>query len=58
LTVFLWQQWHHEKPVLHLRALYQPVFLTGLTMYFVYYMISNLAAYVFPIYAEQALRFR
>jgi MFS transporter, DHA2 family, multidrug resistance protein len=57
LTVFLWQQWHHEKPVLHLRALYQPVFLTGLAMYFVYYMISNLAAYVFPIYAEQALRF-
>lgn len=57
LGVFLWQQWHHDTPVLHLRALRQPVYMTGLAMYFVYYMISNLSSYVFPIYAEQALRF-
>ncbi|WP_192816490.1 MFS transporter [Cupriavidus basilensis] len=55
LTWFLWQQWHHSTPVLHLRALRSPVYLTGLAMYFVYYLISNLSSYVFPIYAEQAL---
>ncbi|WP_454767131.1 MFS transporter [Cupriavidus campinensis] len=54
---FLWHQWHHATPVLRLRALRQPVYLTGLVMYFVYYMVSNLSGYVFPIYAEQALRF-
>ncbi|XQU76925.1 Major Facilitator Superfamily protein [Cupriavidus sp. H18C2] len=57
LGLFLWQQWHHDTPVLHLRALREPVYLTGLAMYFVYYMISNLSGYVFPIFAEQALRF-
>lgn len=57
LAAFLWHQWHHESPVLRLRALRQPVYMTGLAMYFVYYMISNLSGYVFPIYAEQALRF-
>ncbi|WP_019449745.1 MFS transporter [Cupriavidus sp. BIS7] len=57
LGVFVWQQWHHDTPVLRLRSLSDPVFLTGLAMYFVYYMINNLSAYVFPIYAEQALRF-
>ncbi|MDR3382495.1 MFS transporter [Cupriavidus basilensis] len=55
LMGFLWQQWHHSTPVLHLRALRNPVYLTGLAMYFVYYLISNLSGYVFPIYAEQAL---
>ena len=57
LAGFLWHQWHHATPVLRLRALRHPVYLTGLAMYFVYYMISNLSGYVFPIYAEQALRF-
>ncbi|AGW92649.1 MULTISPECIES: MFS transporter [Cupriavidus] len=56
LAAFLWHQWHHSEPVLHLRALRQPVYLTGLAMYFVYYLISNLSGYLFPIYAEQALR--
>ncbi|WER49722.1 MFS transporter [Cupriavidus sp. WKF15] len=56
LAAFLLHQWHHEAPVLHLRALHNPVYLAGIGMYFVYYMINNLSAYVFPIYAEQALR--
>lgn len=57
LAIFLWQQWHHPTPVLPLRVLRDPVYLTGLAMYFVYYMISNLSNYVFPVFAEQALRF-
>lgn len=56
LSGFLWHQWHHKAPVLHVRALRNPVYLTGLAMYFVYYMINNLSGYVFPIYAEQALK--
>ena len=57
LGIFLWHQWHHATPVLRLRSLRQPVYMAGLAMYFIYYMISNLSSYVFPIYAEQALRF-
>ncbi|MCY1210757.1 putative multidrug resistance protein EmrY [compost metagenome] len=56
LAGFLWHQWHHREPVLHVRTLRQPVVLAGLAMYFVYYLISNLSGYLFPIYAEQALR--
>lgn len=55
LALFLWHQWHHGKPLLALRNLRHPVYLTGLAMYFVYYLINNLSGYLFPIYAEQAL---
>jgi MFS family permease len=55
LGAFLWQQWHHDTPVLRVRGLRDPVYLTGLGLYFLYYLISNLAGYVFPIYAEQGL---
>jgi len=57
LGLFLWQQWHHDEPVLRLRALQHPAYLSGLLVYFVYYTINNLSGYVFPIFAEQALRF-
>ncbi|WP_354678322.1 MFS transporter, partial [Cupriavidus plantarum] len=55
LGTFLWRQWHHAAPMLRLRGLRDPVYLTGLAMYFVYYLISNLSGYVFPVLAEQAL---
>lgn len=57
LAVFLWHQWQHDRPVLRVRALRQPVYLTGLAMYFIYYLIANLSSYVFPIFAEQAQGF-
>ncbi|AOY95248.1 MFS transporter [Cupriavidus sp. USMAA2-4] len=56
LASFLWQQWHHAAPVLRLRPLRNPVYLTGLALYFLYYVVSNLSAYLFPVYAEQALK--
>lgn len=56
LGTFLWRQWHHAAPLLRLRGLRDPVYLAGLAMYFVYYLISNLSSYVFPVLAEQALR--
>jgi len=55
LLGFLWQQWHHHAPLLRLRELAQPVYLVGLCLYFLHYLLSNATNYLFPIYAEQSL---
>lgn len=55
LIGFLHHQWHHHEPLLQLRALRNPVYLTGLFLYFMYYLISYFNSYLFPIYAEHAL---
>lgn len=55
LIGFLHHQWHQEEPLLQLRALRNPVYLTGLSLYFMYYLISYFNSYLFPIYAEHAL---
>ena len=52
---FLWSQWHHDAPLLHLRRLQSPVYLAGLGLYFMHYFLSNFSAYLFPIYAERGL---
>jgi MFS family permease len=57
LGAFFLHQWHHHAPLLHLRALGDPMFLVGLGFYFAYYLLSNAMGYVFPVYAEQALGF-
>ncbi|MDR3214438.1 MAG: MFS transporter [Azoarcus sp.] len=57
LAGFLWRQWRHPLPLLHLKALHNPVFLMGLGFYFVYYFINAFIAYLFPIYAERGLGF-
>ncbi|OWT60134.1 MFS transporter [Candidimonas nitroreducens] len=56
LLGFLWHQWHQDAPLLKLRVLRNPVYLTGLLLYFMYYLLSHLHGYVFPIYAERALQ--
>ncbi len=56
LAVFLRHQWRHERPVIQLHALRNPVYRIGLILYFVYYLISYLSGYLFPVFAEQALR--
>ncbi|BCL75449.1 MFS transporter [Jeongeupia sp. HS-3] len=55
LLGFLRHQWRHPQPILHLRALVSPVYLTGLGLYFLYYSIKNFRGYLFPIYAERGL---
>ncbi|AOX99183.1 MFS transporter [Jeongeupia sp. USM3] len=55
LLAFLLHQWRHPRPILHLRALASPVYLTGLGLYFLYYAIKNFSGYLFPIYAERGL---
>lgn len=55
LGAFLVQQWHHESPLMRLRELKHPVYVVGLVLYFLHYLLSNAANYVFPIFAERAL---
>jgi DHA2 family multidrug resistance protein len=57
LLGFLWQQWRHPEPLIHLRELNSPVYLTGLGLYFLYYFVASFGNYIFPIYAEQGLGF-
>lgn len=55
LGAFVYHQWHHPAPLLHVRTLHDPTYLTGLVLYFMYYTLTNFSGYVFPIFAEQAL---
>ncbi len=55
LVLFLRHQWRHERPVIRLDALRDPVYRIGLVLYFMYYLISYLSAYLFPVFAERAL---
>ena len=55
LIAFLMNQWRHDEPLLRLRELRHPAFVMGLVLYFLHYLLSNSANYVFPIFAEQAL---
>ncbi len=52
---FLWQQWRHPEPLLHIRELNSPTYLVGLGLFFLYYFVSGVSGYLFPIYAEQGL---
>lgn len=54
LGYFVWHQYRHPSPVLVLRGLANPVYLTGLCLYFLHYFLSNFSNYLFPIYAERA----
>lgn len=55
LVGFLAHQWSHASPLLHVRHLRHPTLATGLVLYFLYYLLSNSAGYLFPIYAERGL---
>lgn len=57
LGAFFVHQWRHHAPLLPLRALGDPMFVVGLGFYFAYYLLSNAAGYLFPVYAEEALGF-
>ena len=52
---FLLHQWRHDEPLLKLRELGHPSYLTGLVLYFLYYVLSNFSNYLFPIFAERGL---
>jgi len=54
---FAVHQWRHPSPLLHLRQLNSPVYLTGLGLYFLYYLLTNFGNALFPVYAEHGLAF-
>lgn len=55
LLVFLRHQWHHDEPLMRLSELRHPVYLTGLVLYFLHYLLSNASNYLFPMFAEHGL---
>ena len=55
LAWFLAHQVRHAAPMLRLRELGHPVYLTGLGLYFVHYCLAGASGYVFPIFAERGL---
>jgi len=52
---FVWQQYHHPSPLLRVRELDSAVYLVGLVLYFLHYLLSNFSGFLFPILAEQGL---
>ena len=55
MLAFAVHQWRHPTPLLHLRKLNSPVYLTGLALYFLYYLLTNFGNALFPVYAEHGL---
>jgi MFS family permease len=55
LSAFLVHQWHHDSPFLRVRELRHPVYMMGLALYFLHYLLANTSNYLFPIFAERSL---
>lgn len=55
IAIFVRHQWRHPSPLLVLRGLGHPAYLTGLLLYFLHYFLSNFSNYLFPQYVEGAL---
>ncbi|WP_298433146.1 MFS transporter [Ottowia sp.] len=55
IGAFVVHQWSHDEPLLRLRELRHPAFVTGLGLYFLYYLLSNFSGYLFPVFAERGL---
>ena len=56
IFAFARHQWQHPTPLLVLRGLGHPAYLTGLVLYFLHYFLSNFSNYLFPQYVEVGLR--
>ena len=52
IFAFARHQWQHPTPLLVLRGLGHPAYLTGLVLYFLHYFLSNFSNYLFPQYVE------
>ena len=52
---FFWLEHSYHTPILKLRNLHHPLYLTGLVVYFLYYFLNNFSAYLFPMFSEKAL---
>jgi MFS transporter, DHA2 family, multidrug resistance protein len=54
---FVWQQWHHPKPLLRLHALREKTFRAGIALYIAFYYINNAMGYLVSRFLEGGLRY-
>jgi MFS transporter, DHA2 family, multidrug resistance protein len=57
LAWFVWQQWHHPKPLLRLHALREKSFRTGIMLYIAFYYLSNGMSYLVSRFLEGGLHY-
>jgi len=55
LLCFGLHQGQREHSLLRWHELRQPVYLLGLLLYFLYYLIANASNYIFPVFAQRVL---
>lgn len=55
LAGFIWHQWHHPRPLLHLHGLKEATFRTGLALYALYYFVSNAFSYLVSRFLQAGL---
>lgn len=55
LVGFVWQQYHHPRPLLRVRELDSSVYKAGLGLYFLHYLLSNFSGFLFPVLAERGM---
>lgn len=54
---FIWQQWHHPRPLLRLHALREKTFQAGIMLYIAFYYISNSMGFLVSRMLEGGLHF-
>jgi hypothetical protein len=57
LAWFIWQQWHHPKPLMRLHALREKTFQVGILLYMVYYYQSTALSYLVSRFLEGGLNY-
>ncbi|SAL45116.1 major facilitator transporter [Caballeronia arvi] len=54
---FVWQQWHHPKPLLRLHALREKTFQVGIVLYIAFYYINNAMSFLVSRLLEGGLNY-
>jgi MFS transporter, DHA2 family, multidrug resistance protein len=57
LAWFVWQQWHHPRPLLRLHALREKTFRAGIMLYIAFYYINNAMSYLVSRFLESGLHY-
>ncbi len=54
---FVWQQWHHPRPLLRLHALREKTFQAGIMLYIAFYYVSNSMGFLVSRLLEGGLHY-
>lgn len=57
LSWFIWQQWHHPKPLVRLHALREKAFQAGIVLYVFFYSINTALSYLTSRLLENGLNY-